>query len=388
MITILLTYADQLLKTFIHLVLQFLSVLLSAILGNLFPLNDREPCKASEIKETGDKEGTINGLQLVFDNKKNSSLSNDTNNGNCIQEKVLTATTAQNILVEISHDSKVDILNEKLIFIRNEKLLVQSKITDITQKLSEIDDNLENDLLEDKMTDSGNTDDLTEMLVDLDTEFVIMKELEKAEKELLIEQLDLIPAVEFTETGRNSYLYEDDNADNGLTATFDRDTSNNNHKDISNSINHNTNKYDYNDNYANNYDMSLNTISICDKDNDDYNKSTDHNANKHNYNDNYVNNYDVNYNDNKKNQNRENLFATIKNENNGDIDELEQFVINKSNNHHINKFDDEINIGCGCRNIDNNNYNNGNNNRSSVDYNDNDNIHDNSKQLDDTKVYT
>jgi hypothetical protein len=59
MTTILFTYADHLLKIFIRLVLQFLSVLLSAILDKLFPLNDREPCKASVIKETGDKEGII-----------------------------------------------------------------------------------------------------------------------------------------------------------------------------------------------------------------------------------------------------------------------------------------------------------------------------------------
>jgi hypothetical protein len=286
-------------------------------------------------------------------------------------------------LVEISHtcDSKVDTLNEKLKSIINEKLLVQKKITDITQKLSEIDDNLENDILEDKMKVSGNTDHLTEMLIDLDSEFAFMKELEKTEIKLLTEQLDLIPGAEFTEPGRNPYWYEDNSADNILTATIDCNTSNNYHEVISNSANHNTNKYDYNDNYANDYDINLNTMSNCDKGNDYYKRSTNYNTN--NYNDNYVNNYDINYNVDKKIQNYENLSATIQNENNGDLDDLEPVEIDKSNDHHINKLDyDGINVGCGCSNIDNNNYNNGNNNHSSVDYNDNDNIHDDTSNTD------
>jgi hypothetical protein len=280
MMAILLTYADQFLRICIYLVRESLSLMVSIIIAKLFSASYREPCK-----ETGDREG-IDCLQSFTDTEKYNSLDNSNKDDNSVQNTISSTSTAENILVETSHT--VDDLNVRLDCIRNEKLLVQNKIANITQKLSEIDDNSANDASEENHQDSNETDNLTEMLIELDSEIAIMNGLEKREEELLTEQLDFIPPPEILEMGQKLNCSTDECDDNNDSHNNIISNSTTNHNDL--------NKYDYNDNFANSYDIGLKATSNCNNNNNNQNISTDRNANKYDYNDNYANSYNINYN--------------------------------------------------------------------------------------------
>lgn len=357
MMAILLTYADQFLRVCVYLMRESLSFMVSIIFTKLFSANYSEPCK-----ETGDREGT-DCLKSFTDTTKFSSLDNNNKDDNSVQEKISSTSTAENVLVETSHTGND--LNVRLECIRNEKLLVQNKIANITQKLSEIDDNFANDVSEENHQDSNETDDLTEMLMELDSEIAIMNELEKREEELLTEQLDFISPPEITEMGQK------------LSHSTDKcDDNNDSHNNSisNNTINHNTiSKYNYDDNYANNYDIGLKATSNCNDNNNNQNVSTDHNTNRCDYNDNYANSYDINYNSVKEIQNG----YTVSNANKGDVDRLEQVVMDISDDRHTNISDynnSKIIDGYNDRKIDNDDDNNcDNDNCSCNDYKDYDN---------------